>query len=83
MKLVVDASVAIKWLSPEEDHEKALKVAAEHELIAPQQIHAECANIVWKKVRRGNSPRKKHKRPCFSSIRSHVRTVAMRSDAGS
>jgi predicted nucleic acid-binding protein len=49
---VVDASVAIKWIFPEEHSEHAWALRRRYSLIAPQLIYAECANIVWKKLRR-------------------------------
>lgn len=51
--LVVDASVAIKWVAPEPGSEAALQVRQGHRLLAPDLWAAECANIVWKKRRRG------------------------------
>ncbi len=52
--LVIDASVAIKWLVPEDDFETARALRGKFRLIAPQLIYAECANILWKKVQRGD-----------------------------
>ncbi|WP_157016461.1 type II toxin-antitoxin system VapC family toxin [Mesorhizobium xinjiangense] len=52
-QLVVDASVAIKWVVPEDGQEEARALTRDRRLIAPQLIYAECANIVWKKVARG------------------------------
>lgn len=53
LPLVVDASVAIKWMVPEPDSHMALSLRDGRRLIAPQLIFAECTNILWKKVRRG------------------------------
>lgn len=48
----VDASVAIKWVIEEEGTQAAL--ALRHRpLAAPDLLIAECANILWKKVRKG------------------------------
>jgi predicted nucleic acid-binding protein len=47
MKWVVDASVAAKWLAPEEDSAQALKYL-NAELLAPDLLFAEVANILWK-----------------------------------
>ncbi len=49
--LVIDASVAIKWVIEEEGTAEALTLRRQH-LIAPDLIIPECANILWKKVRR-------------------------------
>lgn len=52
-RLVVDASVAAKWLTPEAGADEALKLRGRHAFIAPELLLAECANVVWKKVARG------------------------------
>ena len=49
---VVDASVAIKWVVDEPGTAQAL-LLRRHHLVAPDLLIAECANILWKKVRRG------------------------------
>ena len=47
---VVDASVAIKLYVPEIHSDRAIRFFSdEHELIVPEFMLAECANIVWKK----------------------------------
>lgn len=47
---VVDASVAIKLYLPEAHSAQAIRFFSdEHELIVPEFMLAECANIVWKK----------------------------------
>lgn len=50
--LVVDASVAIKWLIDEIQSAQAVAVL-ERQLAAPDLLIPECANILWKKVARG------------------------------
>ncbi len=49
---IVDASVAIKWVVAEKGTTEALALL-EGRLFAPALWEAECANILWKKVRRG------------------------------
>ena len=49
---VIDASIAIKWLVEEEDTADALTLLGKAKLSAPDLFIAECANILWKKVRR-------------------------------
>ena len=52
--LVVDASVAIKWLLPEIHAEAARRVLSEDfTLLAPDLIWAEVGNALWKQWRRG------------------------------
>jgi predicted nucleic acid-binding protein len=48
---VIDASVAIKWVIAEPDTPQALALRR-HRLFAPELLVAECANVLWKKVRR-------------------------------
>jgi predicted nucleic acid-binding protein len=50
--LVVDASIAIKWVVEEDRTDLALALRQRARLIAPDLIVAECANILWKKVQR-------------------------------
>ncbi len=51
--LVIDASIAVKWVVEEEGTIEALALRGAAKLIAPDLLIAECANILWKKVRRG------------------------------
>jgi predicted nucleic acid-binding protein len=49
---IVDASVAIKWFVAEAQSELAV-LLLDHALAAPDLLGPECANILWKKVARG------------------------------
>jgi len=51
--LVIDASVAVKWVVEEHGTAEALVLRQKAKLIAPELLVAECANILWKKVQRG------------------------------
>jgi predicted nucleic acid-binding protein len=51
-KLVVDASVAMKWVAEEKGTPEALALRSRAKLSAPDLLPAECANILWKKVRK-------------------------------
>ena len=51
-QLVIDASVAVKWVVPEPVSERA-ELLLDHGLVAPDLLFAECANVLWEKVRRG------------------------------
>ncbi|PZO75567.1 MAG: hypothetical protein DI629_17065 [Mesorhizobium amorphae] len=54
MSFVLDASVALKLAVREEGSEAALAlVSAARSLTAPQFVRVETANVLWKKVRRG------------------------------
>lgn len=50
-EFVVDASVAVKWVVTEEGTQNALALLSAGTLCAPELLIAECANILWKKVR--------------------------------
>ena len=50
---VVDASVVIKWVVEEAGSEHAARLIDGPALSAPDLLMSECANILWKKVRRG------------------------------
>jgi predicted nucleic acid-binding protein len=49
---VVDASIAVKWVIEETGTAAALSLRKQAKLLAPELLVAECANILWKKVRR-------------------------------
>jgi predicted nucleic acid-binding protein len=56
--LVVDASVGIKWFVPEILSPEAVTLRnAGHDLHIPDFFEVEIANIVWKKLRRGELTR--------------------------
>jgi predicted nucleic acid-binding protein len=50
--LVIDASVAIKWIVQENGTDAALGLRSRFHFIAPDLIVAECSNILWKKTLR-------------------------------
>jgi predicted nucleic acid-binding protein len=50
--LVIDASIAVKWVVEEDGTSEALILRRRAKLIAPELLVAECANILWKKVLR-------------------------------
>ena len=62
--LVIDASVAGKWLLPEPDSEKAEQIldrlrSRALRAHAPDFIVAEVANVLWKRTRAGKTPMRK------------------------
>ncbi len=50
--MIIDASVAFKWLAEEEGSDEAFALLAQTELSAPILIMHEIANGLWKKIRR-------------------------------
>lgn len=58
-KVVVDASVAVKWVLPEDDTERALRLQEKYQdeqldVLAPYLVVSEVANVLWKRERRGD-----------------------------
>jgi len=53
MTIVIDASVALKWVLDEEDTATARALLLGEPLAAPDFLAIECANVLWAKVRRG------------------------------
>lgn len=55
-KFVVDANVAIKWVLSEIHSEAALRLLDDaYELLVPDFFFPEIGNILWKRVRRGET----------------------------
>jgi predicted nucleic acid-binding protein len=51
---VIDSCVCAKWLIKEEHSEKAISLlSSDLELVAPDIVLAEAANVLWKTVKRG------------------------------
>ena len=72
LTLVVDASVALKWLLPERDQTPALHIQEryqdeERDVVAPHLLIAEVGNVLWKRVRRGNLTAAAARR-CFEQL---------------
>ncbi|MXZ80033.1 MAG: type II toxin-antitoxin system VapC family toxin [Gammaproteobacteria bacterium] len=58
MRLVVDASVAVKWLVAENNAVVAQELATSgHDLHAPRLMASELANALWRKTRAGEIER--------------------------
>lgn len=51
--MIVDASVAVKWMVEEEQSDIARELLGRIDLAAPTLIHVEVANAIWKKRARG------------------------------
>ena len=50
--LVIDASIAVKWVVGEEGAEAAAAIRNGAQFVAPDLLLPECGNILWKKVQR-------------------------------
>jgi predicted nucleic acid-binding protein len=52
--LIVDASVAVKWVLNEDGSEAAVALGRQDTLAAPEFWLIEVANVIWKRWRRGD-----------------------------
>jgi len=75
--LVIDASIAIKWVIDEEGTKEALALRNQA-LAAPDLLIAECANILWKKVRRRELSDQEAEFAARLLARADIDLVAMR-----
>ena len=75
--LVIDASVAVKWVIEEEGTAQALALRG-RALVAPDLLIAECANILWKKVRRRELSEREAAFAAGLLVRADIELVAMR-----
>lgn len=53
MTVVVDASVALKWVIEEDGSAAARRLGEREALVAPELLIIECANVLAMRVRRG------------------------------
>lgn len=75
---VVDASVVIKWVVQEEGSDAAVRLIEGPTLSAPDLLIPECANILWKKVRREELTREEAKLAAELLIRADIELVPTR-----
>jgi predicted nucleic acid-binding protein len=57
MTLIVDASIAVKWLLDEEGSDEARRAVWGHDLAAPAFLRLEVFHVVWRRSRRGEATR--------------------------
>jgi predicted nucleic acid-binding protein len=75
--LVIDSSIAVKWVIEEEGTKEALALRGQA-LAAPDLLIAECANILWKKVRCGELADREAEFAARLLARADIDLVAMR-----
>jgi predicted nucleic acid-binding protein len=75
-RIVLDASVAVKWVLREEHGARARRVLATSELLAPHLIWAEVGNTLWKRQRRQESSVEEVRRMLAEIQRLPVTTFA-------
>jgi predicted nucleic acid-binding protein len=76
-RVLVDASVAIKWVVEEPGSEKAT-LLLDHQLVAPDLLCVECANILWKKVARREVTAEEADLAAQAIERAEIEIVSMR-----
>ena len=69
MALVIDASVALKWVIEEDGSDAATALLVGDVLAAPDFVVLECANVLWAKTRRG-ALRREQARAALSAIQA-------------
>lgn len=75
MTIVVDASVAIKWVLPEPGSDRAAAIrTADDDLIAPSLAYAEIGSAIWRAVIRGDVPAAESRRDLKVTV-SHYRRI--------
>ena len=73
--MIIDASVALKWLVPEEGSDRAEALLRRIDLTGPTLIHAEVANGLSKKARRGELGDNPDLGILIESLASFVQTI--------
>lgn len=77
MKFVVHSSVAVKWVSKEAGSDRAAALLGQ-KLWAPELLLAECSNVLWKKVRRGELSAAEARAACSILVRAPMELTSMK-----
>jgi predicted nucleic acid-binding protein len=73
--IVVDASVAVKWVLPEPGSDRATAIrTADDDLVAPSLAYAEIGSAIWRAVLRDGVPAAEARRDLKVAI-SHYRRI--------
>jgi predicted nucleic acid-binding protein len=76
MTLIVDASVAVKWVIDEQRSAEANALRGEDDLVAPTLIAVEIGSALWKAVRRGAIQRREALPALHASLLAFANLVA-------
>lgn len=76
--LIIDASIAIKWVVEEDGTPQALGLRQAYRFAAPELLTVECANILWKKAQRGELSHEEAKLAAKLLERSNIELFGMR-----
>jgi predicted nucleic acid-binding protein len=74
--IIVDASVAVKWVADEPDGQAAVALL-EQPLAAPVLWLAEAANALWRKCRQGDIDEVEARDACRAFLRAPVEPIAL------
>ena len=77
MTVVVDASVAIKWLIEEDGSDAARLLAATEVMAAPELLFVECASVLRTKTRFGDLDASLSRRALSALESMPIRTFAV------
>jgi predicted nucleic acid-binding protein len=81
MTIIVDASVALKWVIDEDGAEMARQLIIDEVLAAPDLLFIECANVLWAKARRGHLTQDQARAAMLAIDGAPVRTLPIRPHA--
>jgi predicted nucleic acid-binding protein len=81
MPIVVDASVALKWVLEEDGSDQARSLIEQAPLLAPDLLFVECANVLWMKARRGQIAPEEAKSALRAIEATPIRSVSSRTHA--
>ncbi len=73
--MIIDASVAFKWIVEEPGSEQAIAWFGRAELLAPTLVHAEVGNALWKRVQRNEVADDGQIGERLADLASYVRTI--------
>jgi predicted nucleic acid-binding protein len=82
MTVIVDASVALKWVIDEPGSDEARQLILDETLAAPDLLFVECANVLWVKARRGQINSADARAAMLAIEGAPVRPVAIKPNAG-
>ena len=78
MTVVVDASVAVKWVLPETGSDRAAAIrTADDDLMAPSLVHAEIGSAIWRAVLRGDVPAAEARRDLKVAVGHYRRIISL------
>lgn len=75
MTLIIDASVALKWVLPEDGTDRARALIEQDALAAPDLFWIECANVLWVKARRGQIKQDDARAACAAIAATPIRAL--------